>query len=44
LDRLENETAAGTGAFVLDDGRFVDRAVVESARFTLSLANRDGAP
>jgi citrate lyase subunit beta/citryl-CoA lyase len=43
LDRLEDETAAGTGAFVLDDGRFVDRAVVESAHLTLSLANRDVA-
>jgi hypothetical protein len=29
---------------VLDDGRFVDRAVVESAHLTLSLANRDVAP
>ena len=44
LDRLEDETAAGTGAFVLDDGRFVDRAVVESAHLTLSLANREVAP
>jgi citrate lyase subunit beta/citryl-CoA lyase len=44
LDRLEDETASGTGAFVLDNGRFVDRAVVESARFTLALANREDAP
>jgi citrate lyase subunit beta/citryl-CoA lyase len=44
LDRLEDETAGGTGAFMLDDGRFVDRAVVESAHLTLSLANRDAAP
>jgi citrate lyase subunit beta/citryl-CoA lyase len=44
LDRLEDETAAGTGAFLLDDGRFVDRAVVESAHLTLSLAIRDAAP
>jgi citrate lyase subunit beta/citryl-CoA lyase len=34
LDRLGNEG----GAFVLQDGRFVDRAVVESARLTLALA------
>jgi citrate lyase subunit beta / citryl-CoA lyase len=39
LDRLGNE-AAGTGAFVIEDGRFVDRAVVESARRTLALARR----
>jgi citrate lyase subunit beta/citryl-CoA lyase len=44
LDRLEKETGAGTGAFVLDDGRFVDRAVVESAHLTLSLADREVAP
>jgi citrate lyase subunit beta/citryl-CoA lyase len=44
LDRLEDETAAGTGAFVLADGKFVDRAVVESAHLTLSLANREVAP
>jgi citrate lyase subunit beta/citryl-CoA lyase len=43
LGRLEDETEAGTGAFVLDDGRFVDRAVVESARLTLSLADREVA-
>jgi citrate lyase subunit beta/citryl-CoA lyase len=34
LGRLGNEG----GAFVLEDGRFVDRAVVESARLTLALA------
>jgi citrate lyase subunit beta/citryl-CoA lyase len=34
LDRLGGEG----GVFVLEDGRFVDRAVVESARLTLSLA------
>ena len=44
LERLEDETASGTGAFVLDDGRFVDRAVVESARLTLALAGREDAP
>ena len=41
LDRLGGEAASGTGAFVLEDGRFVDRAVVESARLTLSLARRE---
>ena len=44
LGRLEEETAAGTGAFVLDDGRFVDKAVVQSAHLTLSLADREVAP
>jgi citrate lyase subunit beta/citryl-CoA lyase len=43
LDRLEGETASGTGAFVLEDGRFVDRAVVGSAHLTLALARRRGA-
>jgi citrate lyase subunit beta/citryl-CoA lyase len=43
LDRLEDETASGTGAFLLDDGTFVDRAVVESAHLTLALANREHA-
>lgn len=38
VDRLERATAAGTGAFTLEDGRFVDRAVVEAARRTLALA------
>jgi citrate lyase subunit beta/citryl-CoA lyase len=41
LDRLEGEAAAGTGAFVLEDGRFVDRAVVESARRTLARRDRE---
>lgn len=40
LDRLASEVASGTSAFVLEDGRFVDRAVVESARLTLALARR----
>ena len=44
LDRLEGEAASGSGAFVLEDGSFVDRAVVESARRTLALARREGAP
>jgi citrate lyase subunit beta / citryl-CoA lyase len=43
LNRLEVETASGTGAFLLDDGTFVDRAVVESAHLTLALANREVA-
>ena len=43
LDRLESEAESGTGVFVLEDGRFVDRAVVESARRTLALARREGA-
>jgi len=38
LDRLEESAGEGTGAFVLEDGRFVDRAVVERARRTLALA------
>jgi citrate lyase subunit beta/citryl-CoA lyase len=38
LERLEESAGEGTGAFVLEDGRFVDRAVVEGARRTLSLA------
>jgi citrate lyase subunit beta/citryl-CoA lyase len=42
LDRLDSEAAEGTGAFLLEDGRFVDRAVVESARLTLALARRAG--
>ena len=44
IDRLADEAASGTGAFVLGDGRFVDRAVVESARLTLALARRSGTP
>ena len=40
LARLEASTEAGTGAFTLEDGRFVDKAVVESARLTLALARR----
>jgi citrate lyase subunit beta/citryl-CoA lyase len=44
LDRLGDEAASGTGAFVVEDGRFVDRAVVESARRTLALARRDVTP
>jgi citrate lyase subunit beta/citryl-CoA lyase len=37
LDRLGGDG----GVFVLEDGRFVDRAVVESARLTLALARRE---
>jgi citrate lyase subunit beta / citryl-CoA lyase len=44
LDRLEGEAGSGTGAFVLEDGRFVDRAVVESARRTLTLRDREVKP
>jgi citrate lyase subunit beta/citryl-CoA lyase len=41
LSRLEESAGAGTGAFALEDGRFVDEAVVGSARLTLALASRD---
>jgi citrate lyase subunit beta/citryl-CoA lyase len=44
IDRLAGEAISGTGVFVLEDGRFVDRAVVESARLTLDLARRGGRP
>jgi citrate lyase subunit beta/citryl-CoA lyase len=44
LDRLEGEARSGTGAFVLEDGRFVDRAVVESARRTLAWRDREVTP
>ena len=44
LDRLASEATSGTGAFVLQDGRFVDRAVVESARLTLAFARQRGTP
>ena len=40
LARLETSAGAGTGAFTLEDGRFVDEAVVESARSILALARR----
>ena len=40
VDRLDS--GATSGAWVLGDGRFVDRAVVESARLTLALARRSG--
>lgn len=46
VERLEEATLAGAAAFVLPGGRFVDPAVVESARRTLALAevikDRDG--
>ena len=41
LARLEESAGTGTGAFALEDGRFVDEAVVGSARLTLALARRD---
>lgn len=40
LSRLEESAAGGTGAFVLEDGTFVDKAVVEAARSTLALAEQ----
>ena len=44
LERLEGEAESGTGAFVLEDGRFVDRAVVESARRTLTWRDQEVTP
>jgi citrate lyase subunit beta / citryl-CoA lyase len=41
LARLEESAGTGTGAFALADGRFVDKAVVGSARLTLALARRE---
>ena len=41
LARLEESAGAGTGALALEDGRFVDEAVVGSARVTLAIARRD---
>ncbi|HEX2739998.1 MAG TPA: CoA ester lyase [Rubrobacter sp.] len=41
VDRLDSGSTSG--AFLLGDGRFVDRAIVESARLTLDLARRSGA-
>ena len=38
VDALGEEAAGGRSAFVTGDGRFVDPAVVESARWTLSVA------
>jgi len=40
LDALEAAAGNGSGAFALPDGRFVDEAVVRSARSTLALARR----
>ncbi len=40
VELLEDAGAEGSSAFVLPDGRFVDPAVVESARRTLALARR----
>ncbi len=40
LGEMESAAASGTGAFVLEDGRFVDEAVVRTARQTLALARR----
>jgi citrate lyase subunit beta/citryl-CoA lyase len=41
LARLEESAGSGTGTFALEDGRFVDEAVIGSARLTLALARRD---
>ncbi len=38
VEQMEKAATAGTGAFALEDGRFVDRAVVAAARRTLALA------
>lgn len=38
LGKLESASASGAGAFALEDGRFVDEAVVRAARSTLALA------
>ena len=38
LQRLERSAGEGTGAFILEDGRFVDEAVVRTARRTLAAA------
>jgi len=39
VGQMDKAAAAGTGAFVLDDGRFVDHAVVAAARQTLALVH-----
>jgi citrate lyase subunit beta / citryl-CoA lyase len=39
IDRLNHAVKLGAGAFALEDGRFVDLAVVESARRVLALAH-----
>ncbi|QYJ16591.1 Citrate lyase subunit beta [Rubrobacter xylanophilus DSM 9941] len=38
LQAMERAAASGTGAFALEDGRFVDEAVVRAARLTLAVA------
>lgn len=40
LSELERATASGVGGFALASGKFVDEAVVKTARFTLTLARR----
>jgi citrate lyase subunit beta/citryl-CoA lyase len=42
LDAFQKKDAAGSGAFVLSDGRFVDEAVVKAARKKLELAKAFG--
>lgn len=41
LAQLKEYSSIGTGAFALEDGRFVDEAVVRSARLTLALTRCD---
>lgn len=38
IERLQAAVETGTGAFALEDGRFVDRAIVETARRIVALA------
>lgn len=41
VERLKEVTEHGSGAFLTEDGRFVDPAVVEAARSTLARARRE---
>jgi citrate lyase subunit beta/citryl-CoA lyase len=40
LDRMKGAAEGGKGAFLLEDGRFVDEAIARSARLTLALAGK----
>ncbi|HVA92291.1 MAG TPA: aldolase/citrate lyase family protein, partial [Chloroflexota bacterium] len=40
VEQLERAEQLGTGAFALEDGRFVDRAIVEAARRVLAFTGR----
>jgi len=42
VEQAERATDRGVGALILDDGRFVDLAVIADARQTLSRANHHG--